>query len=328
MGRDPARKHRRPTVACVPTVPSPARIGLTSGIAAYTLWGVLPLYFPLLAPAGPVEIIAHRVVWSLGFCLLLLAATRSWDGFLAALRDRRTLGVLALASALLAVNWLVFVYGVLNDHVVDTALGYFVNPLVTVALAVLVLHERLRPVQWVALGFAGSAVAVISVGYGTVPWIALVLATTFGVYGLLKNRVGRTVAAVPGLAVETLVLAPFALGYLAFLTTAGTLAFGHHGPWHVVALVASGVVTAVPLLLFGTAARRLPLSTVGLLQYIAPTLQFLIGVVVLGEHMPPARWWGFGLVWVALVLMTVDGLRASHAARLTRREAEVAVEVA
>ncbi|MGN8247265.1 EamA family transporter RarD [Cellulomonas soli] len=301
--------------------PAPSRLGLTCGIAAYSLWGVLPLYFPLMAPAGAVEIIAHRVVWSLVVCLLLLAVTRSWSGFAAAVRDRRTVLVLAAASTLLAVNWLVFVFGVLTDRVVDTALGYFVNPLVTVGLAVLVLRERLRPVQWVALGVAASAVVVISVGYGTVPWIALVLATSFGLYGLLKNRVGRTVGAVPGLAVETAVLAPVALGYLGWLAAAGTSSFGQHGAGHTAALVGSGVVTAVPLLLFNTAARHLPLSTLGLLQYIGPTLQFLIGVGVLHETMPPARWWGFALVWVALVLMTVDGLRSSRAARRIRRAA-------
>ena len=187
-------------------------LGLATGIGAYVLWGVLPLYFPLLQPAGAVEIIAHRVVWSLLFCLVLLAATRTWGAFVTALRNRRTLGVLSVAAVLLAVNWLVFVFGILTDRVVDAALGYYINPLVTVTLAVVVLRERLRPVQWVALGFGAAAVVVITAGYGQLPWIALVLALTFGFYGLIKNRVGRTVGAVPGLAVETLVLAPVALG--------------------------------------------------------------------------------------------------------------------
>ncbi|WP_276596339.1 EamA family transporter RarD [Cellulomonas fimi] len=273
------------------------------------MWGVLPLYFPLLQPAGAVEIIAHRVVWSLLFCVVLLLVTRTWTGFVAALRDRRTLGLLAVAAVLLAANWLVFVFGVLTDRVVDAALGYFINPLVTVALAVLVLRERLRPVQWVALGFGALAVVVITAGYGQLPWIALTLAFSFGFYGLIKNRVGRSVGAVPGLAAETLVLAPLALGYLVVLAATGQGSFAGYGAWHAVALVSSGVVTAVPLLLFNSAARRLPLSVVGLLQYLAPVLQLLIGVVVLHEQMPVARWWGFGLVWVALVLLTVDGLR-------------------
>ncbi|MGW6129483.1 EamA family transporter RarD [Cellulomonas sp. NPDC055163] len=306
--------------------PAPAldRRGLAGGIGAYTLWGLLPLYFPLMQPAGAVEIIAHRIVWSLAFCALLLGLTRGWRPFLTVLRSGRTLALLTAAALLLAVNWLVFVYGILTDHVVDAALGYYINPIVVVTLAVLVLHERLRPVQWVALGFGTAAVVVIAVGYGRVPWIALTLAGSFGAYGLLKNRVGRTVTAVPGLAAETLVLTPLALGYLVWLHAAGLGAFGAHGTAHTLALVGSGIVTAVPLVLFNTAARRLPLSLVGLLQYIAPTLQLVIGVVVLHEAMPAARWWGFGLVWVALVLLAVDGARQGHVDRLARRSAAAA----
>lgn len=304
-------------------VPSPAldRRGLAGGIGAYALWGLLPLYFPLMQPAGAVEIIAHRIVWSLAFCALLLGVTRGWRPFLTVLRSGRTLALLTAAALLLAVNWLVFVYGVLTDQVVDAALGYYINPIVVVTLAVLVLHERLRPAQWVALGFGTAAVVVIAVGYGRVPWIALTLAGSFGAYGLIKNRVGRTVTAVPGLAAETLVLTPLALGYLGWLHAAGLGAFGAHGAAHTLALVGSGVVTAVPLVLFNTAARRLPLSLVGLLQYIAPTLQLVIGVLVLHEAMPAARWWGFGLVWVALVLLAVDGARQGHVDRLARRSA-------
>jgi chloramphenicol-sensitive protein RarD len=312
----------RPTTVSTGIVPAaPDRTGLALGAGAYFLWGVLPVYFPLLAPAGAVEIIGHRVVWSLGFCLLLLVATRTWGSFVAALRTRRALGLLTLAAALVAVNWTTYVYGVLTDQVVDTALGYFVNPLVTVLLAVFVLGERLRAAQWVALGFGAAAVVVITVGYGRLPWIALTLAFSFGLYGLIKNRVGRTVPAVASLAVETLVLLPLAAGYLLVLGAQGTGAFGAHGGWHVVALISSGVVTAVPLLLFGAAARRLPLSVIGMLQYIAPTMQFLLGILVFGEHMPPARWFGFVLVWVALVILTADGVRAGRAEALARRSA-------
>jgi chloramphenicol-sensitive protein RarD len=312
----------RSTAASTPTSPAAlSRAGLALGAGAYVLWGVLPLYFPLLAPAGAVEIIAHRVVWSLGFCLLLLVVTRTWDAFVAALRTPRTLAVLALAAVLVAVNWTTYVYGVLSDQVVDASLGYFINPLVTVLLAVFVLGERLRPAQWAALGFGAVAVLVITVGYGRLPWIALTLAFSFGLYGLIKNRVGRTVPAVAGLAVETLVLMPVAVGYLLFLAADGSGSFGAHGGWHVAALVSSGVVTAVPLLMFSGAARRLPLSVVGMLQYIAPTMQFLIGTVVFGEHMPPARWFGFALVWVALVVLTADGVRAGRAEALARRAA-------
>jgi chloramphenicol-sensitive protein RarD len=299
------------------------RLGLATGVGAYVLWGVLPLYFPLLQPAGAVEIIAHRVVWSLLFCLVLLAATRTWGAFVTALRNRRTLGILSVAAVLLAVNWLVFVLGILTDRVVDAALGYYINPLVTVTLAVVVLRERLRSVQWVAISFGASAVVVITAGYGKLPWIALVLAVTFGFYGLLKNRVGRSVGAVPGLTVETLVLAPVALAYLVWMSLVGQGTFETEGLGHALVLASSGIVTAIPLLLFNSAARRLPLAMVGMLQYIAPTLQLVIGVVVLHEQMPPARWWGFGLVWVALAVLTVDGVRAGHAQRLGRRAADV-----
>jgi chloramphenicol-sensitive protein RarD len=291
------------------------RSGLAAGLGAFGLWGLMPLYFPLLKPAGAVEIIANRVVWSLVFCLLLLAVTRTWGSFVAVLRSGRTVTTLGIAAALLAVNWLVYVYAVLSGHVVDAALGYFINPLVTVALAVVVLHERLRRVQWVALGFGAAAVVVITVGYGKLPWIALVLAASFGSYGLIKNRVGRTVEAAPGLAVETLVLAPLALGYLLVIGARGTGTFTGYGGWHAVALASAGIVTAVPLLLFSAAARRLPLSVIGLIQYVTPVLQFVIGVTVGGEHMPVARWVGFGLVWVALVVLTVDGVRSARAPR-------------
>ena len=241
---------------------------------------------------------------------MLLQVTGGWRAFAAILRDRVLLLRLTLAAVLLAVNWLVFVHGVTTGHVVDAALGYFINPLVTIALAVLVLGERLRAVQWVAVGCGAAAVVVLTLGYGRLPWIALVLAASFGVYGLIKSRVGGRVAALPGLAAETAVLTPVAVGYLGWLhaTGAGTFGTDLHG----LALVGTGVLTAVPLLLFNSAARRLPLTTVGLLQYLAPVLQLAIGVLVGGEQMPPARWWGFGLVWVALAVLTVDGLRHSR----------------
>ncbi len=292
--------------------------GLANGVSAYLLWGVLPLYFTLLVPAGPVEIIAHRVLWSLVFCAVVLTVGRAWGAFAAVFRSGRTIGVLGLAAVLLAVNWLTFVYGTLSGHVVDAALGYFINPIVTVALAVLVLRERLRRLQWIALGFSVLAVVVITVGVGRLPWVALTLAFSFGIYGLLKNRVGRSVGAAPSLAVETLVLAPVAAGYLLWLNLAGEATFGSSGAGQAWALVGTGVITALPLLFFGEAARRLPLSVVGMLQYLAPILQFLIGVTVLHETMPPARWWGFGLVWVALVLLTVDGVRAGRSQRRLR----------
>ncbi|GEN80887.1 EamA family transporter RarD [Actinotalea fermentans] len=306
--------------------PLPDRIdrgGLAQGVGAYFLWGLLPLYFPLLAPAGSVEIIAHRVVWSLVFCLLLLALTGGLADLRAALTHRRTLARLGTAGVLIATNWLVYVYGVLSGHTVDGALGYYINPLVTVALAVAVLGERMRRTQWVALGLGAAAVVVITVGMGRLPWISLVLALTFGLYGLVKNRVGRTVGAVTSLTVETAAMAPLAVAYLAFLADDGRLTLARGG-WHAAALVALGVVTAVPLLLFGGAARRLPLSVVGMLQYLSPTLQFLVALLVFGEEMPGARWAGFALVWAALVVLTVDGIRSG---RPPRRVAELAAQV-
>ncbi|MFF2621778.1 EamA family transporter RarD [Oerskovia jenensis] len=295
------------------------RLGLTLGAGAYVLWGGMPLFFPLLQPAGPLEIIGHRVVWSLLFCLLLLLVMRQFPAYRAAFRSRRTVGLLAIASVLVATNWTVYVYGVLSGHVLDAALGYFINPLVTVLLAVLVLKERLRPAQWVALGIGTAAVVILTIGVGQLPWIALTLATSFGLYGLVKNRVGRDVDALPGLAVETTLLFPVALGYLVFLGITGTGTFAAEGTGHALLLASSGVVTALPLLMFGSAARRLPLSLVGMLQYLAPVLQFLVGLLVFHESMPPARWAGFSLVWLALIVLSVDGLRAMRASRLAAR---------
>ncbi|MDO8105775.1 EamA family transporter RarD [Isoptericola sp. b441] len=286
--------------------------GLAQGLGAYLWWGFLPLYFPLLAPAGSVEIIAHRVLWSLVFCLVGLAVTGTLRRALDVLRSRATLARLAAGGVLVAGNWLVFVYAVLSDHTVDAALGYYINPILTVVLAVLVLRERLQPAQWAAVGLGTTAVLVLTVGLGRPPWISLALAGSFGLYGLIKNRVGRSVPPLTGLAVETAVLAPLALVWLLAVLHGGSFATG---PWHALALAGAGVVTAVPLLLFAGAARRLPLSVVGLLQYLTPTMQFVIGVVVFGERMPAARWWGFALVWAALVILTAHGLRAGRLAR-------------
>ncbi len=318
-GQGSAKAPGSATVGAVQR-PRPASDGLAAGLGAYLLWGALPLYFPLLRPAGAVEIIAHRIVWSLVFCAVVLTVTRGWRDVVALLRRGATLAVLATAAVLLAVNWLVYVYATLTGQVVDAALGYFINPVVTVGLAVVVLHERLRPAQWTALGLGLASVVVLTVGAGRLPWIALALAVSFGTYGLLKNRVGATVGALPGLAVETLTLTPVALAYLVALAVRGTGTFGV-GVGHSLTLASAGVVTAVPLLLFNSAARRLPLSAVGMLQYVTPVLQLSIGVLVLHEDMPPARWWGFALVWAAVVTLTADAVRAGRAVRLARRAA-------
>lgn len=304
------------------TVPTPAtaaadrrdpqRAGVLMGLGAYGLWGLFPLYFTVLDPAGPVEILLHRVVWTLLVCVVLLSVTRTWAGALGVVRSPRVLLMLAVAAVLIATNWLVYIIGVLSEQVVQTALGYYINPLVTVLLGVVVLRERLRPAQWVAVGTGASAVGVLAVAYGGVPWIALTLAVSFGLYGLMKNRVGRSVGAVHSLSVETAVLAPAALAALAWLQVDGTATFAGLGVGHALLLASAGVITAVPLLLFAGAAGRVPLSMIGLLQYLTPTLQLVVGVAVLGEPMPLARWIGFGLVWVALVVLTVDMLRAGR----------------
>ena len=292
-----------------------------AGLAAYGLWGVFPLYFPLLEPAGGVEIVAHRVLWSLLFIAILLTVLRRWANVRAAIADRRTLLVLAGAAVLICGNWLLFVVGVNSDQVVETSLGYFINPLVSVVLGVVVFSERLRPMQWTAVGIAAIAVTVLTVDYGRPPWIALGLAATFGLYGLMKKLV--KVEAAPGLFVETALVAVPAAAFLGVLHAGGSGTFGHFGVGHSLLLISSGIATAIPLLLFATAARRIPLSTVGLLQYVTPSMQLVIGVFVYDEPMPPARLVGFAIVWLALAVFTVDSLR--HARRSSRRPVAAAV---
>jgi chloramphenicol-sensitive protein RarD len=295
------------------------RRGLAYGVGAYFLWGLFPLYWPHLKPAGAPEVLAHRVIWSLVFVALLLRfAARRLNTGPGSLRrivaEPKRLVLLSAAAVLIGVNWLVYIWAVNHGHVVETSLGYYVNPLMTVALAVFVLRERLRPAQKAAIGIAAVAVVELTVDYGRLPWIALVLAGTFAGYGLIKKTVG--VGAVEGLTVETAVLFLPALAYMAWLEADAGAAFGHHGPWHGLLLASAGVATAVPLLLFAAAARRVSLTTIGLLQYVAPTLQFLTGVVVYDEPLPPARLAGFLLVWLALVVFTADALRARRQLRL------------
>ena len=286
---------------------SDTRRGAVFGAAAYLLWGIFPLYFPLLDPAGAVEVLAHRIVWSLVVVLVLVQVTRRWPAVRAVLTDRARVGRLAAAAAFLAVNWGVYIYGVTNDRVVETSLGYFINPLVTVMLGVLVLRERLRRLQWIALGIASVAVLFLAVQSGRVPWIALVLAFSFGTYGLLKKT--SHVGALEGLTVETAVLAPVALLYAVVIQASGEGTLTSHGIGHAALLLNTGVITAVPLLFFGAAASRVPLTTLGILQYLAPTMQFLLGVLVFDEQMSLARLLGFCLVWTALVLFSADLLR-------------------
>lgn len=286
---------------------SDQRRGFTLGFLAYLMWGAFPLYWPLLKPAGAVEILAHRMVWSLVVMGVLVVALRRAGALRAVLRDRRTALLLVVAAITITVNWGTYIYGVNTDRVVETSLGYFINPLVTVLMGVLVLGERLRPVQWTALAIGLLAVVVLTVDYGRPPVIALVLAVSFGTYGLAKKSAG--VGAIESLAFETAVIAPFALGYLVWLGSSGRAHFASEGAGHVFLLVASGVVTAVPLLCFGGAATRVSMTTLGLLQYLTPSIQFALGVTLLGEQMPTGRWIGFALVWLALVVLTAEALR-------------------
>ncbi|HET7398810.1 MAG TPA: EamA family transporter RarD [Intrasporangium sp.] len=292
--------------------------GTLLGIAAYGIWGFFPLYFDALKPAGAWEILAHRILWTLVVCVLVLAATRDVRWVAPLVRRPRTMLAIAVAAGLIAVNWVVYVGAVTAGHVSDAALGYFLNPLVTVALGVVVLKERLRPLQWVAVAIGVVAGLFLAVAGGRVPWVALVLAMSFALYGLTKNRLGATLPALHGLTVETVVLAPVAAVILAVVGAHGGLELGRHGGVHTALLVGSGVATSLPLLAFAAAARRIPLVTVGLIQFLTPVLQLLCGVLLLGEVVPPARWVGFGIVWVALVVLTVDSLLALRRATAAR----------
>lgn len=293
------------------------RRGFVFGAAAYTAWGFFPLYFPLLEPAGAIEILSHRVIWSLVLVLAIVGVLGKWRSILAVVRSPRRLAMLGLASVFIATNWGVYIYGVNSGHVVETSLGYFINPLVTILMGVIVLRERLRPVQWCALGLAFAAVIELSVDYGHPPYISLCLAFSFGSYGLVKKKVG--VGALEGLGLETLILAPAALTYLIVLDAQGSASFGHRGIGNALLLVLAGFLTAIPLLLFAGAANRITMTMLGLLQYVTPTMQFLLGIFVFHEHMTGPRWFGFILVWLALAIITAEGI--AHRRRLLRRAA-------
>jgi chloramphenicol-sensitive protein RarD len=290
-------------------------VGITFAIGAYGLWGFLPLYFSVLAPAGAVEIVAWRVLLSLVFCALLLTVTRGWGALLVVVRDRRTMLIMGAAGVFILINWAVYVFATLTDHVVEASLGYFTNPIVTVLLGVFVLREKLRPLQWAAIAISAIAVLVLAVNYGQFPWIALALAFSFGLYGFIKKQVGDRVDAISGLTIETAWLAPLAGVAVGILAANGELVMGSQSVVHTFLLLAAGVVTAVPLLLFAAAARRLPLVYLGFTQYLTPVIQFLIGVFLFHEDMPLVRWLGFALVWAALIVLTIDMLRGNRAVR-------------
>jgi len=296
------------------------RRGIVYGLAAYALWGAVPLFWPLVKRAGALEILAHRVVWSLVVCVILLLTVVP-RGWWSRIGQRRSLIMLAGAATVVSVNWGVYIWAVNHGHVVETSLGYYINPILSILVGVILLRERLAPLQWVSVGLAAVAVVVLTIDYGRLPWIALTLATSFATYGLLKKRVNG--GAVETLTVESALLTPVGLGYLIYLQSAGSLTFGHLGWSHSLLLAATGLVTVVPLLFFASATTRLPLSTLGLLQYLAPTLQFLLGVLYFGEAMSPGRWIGFGLVWVALVILTAHGLRRAQLSRRTMRSSDL-----
>jgi chloramphenicol-sensitive protein RarD len=296
-----------------------SRAGLMYGFAAFGMWGLLPLYWRELESTGASELLAHRMVWSLPTALAILLLARNWSWIRPLLRQPKRLAMLALTATLIAVNWGLFIWAVGNDRTIEASLGYFINPLLTIAMGVLLLRERLRRAQWAAVTIGGLAVLVMSVAYGQVPWLSLTISFSFAFYGLLKKQTGLD--GVEGFTADaTLQFLP-ALGFLVLLASRGEGSFTAEGPGHVLLLLVSGPVTALPLILFGAAAVRVPLSTLGLMQYLAPTSMFLLGLFAFGEDMPPERWAGFLLVWAALILLTWDALRQ---ARRRSRERTVA----
>ncbi len=288
------------------------RTGTAYGLLAYGIWGLFPLYFHALKPAGAWEILAHRIGWTLVVCAAILLVRRDFAWVRPVLRSGRlSWGIVAAAFAI-AANWVIYVFAVLTGHTYEAALGYFLNPIVTVALGVLVLGERLRRMQWAAVAVGAVAGVYLAIAGGTFPWISLSLAFSFATYGLIKKRVGVSLKAMHSLAAETSVLLPVAIVILVVIGARGDATFVSGSGWHTSLLVLAGPVTAVPLLLFAAAARRIPLVTVGLIQFITPVLQLVVGVVLLHEHVSAALWVGFGVVWVALVLLTVDSLAAGR----------------
>ncbi|PTR32223.1 chloramphenicol-sensitive protein RarD [Rhodococcus sp. OK519] len=288
--------------------------GLLAGFGAYLIWGMFPIFFGLLDPAGSLEVLAHRMVWT----VLLMLGVLLVLGKLGSLRglSARTWGLVTVATVAIAINWGTYIYAVVSGNVVEAALGYFINPLVSVLMGVVIFRERIRPAQIVALGLAAIAVVIITVDYGRPPVVALTLALSFALYGLVKKVVPldpRT-----SLTAEGIVAAPFAVVYLVTVAVAGTGSFFGNGAGHSLLLMLAGPVTAAPLLLFGLAAQRIPLTTLGLLQYLTPALQMVWGVVVMHEVMPPSRWIGFALIWVALVVFTTDALVRARRARRER----------
>ena len=286
------------------------KTGLIFGVSAYVLWGLFPLYWPLLEPSGALEIVGHRAVWSLVFCVIALTVTKAIKPALATMQRPKVFVKLLAATALISINWIVYIWATNNGHVVEASLGYYINPIIMIAIGIILLKEKMRKLQWASVSIAAFGVLVLTIDYGRLPWIALALALSWGTYGFIKKQLG--LGALEGLGIETAISAPFYLAYLAWIGSQGNGHFGH-GPGLTLLLIGSGIVTAIPLLLFNGAGNRLPYTIIGLLQFITPTLQFSIGVWVRHEDMPTARWAGFLIIWVALVVLATDLIRSSRA---------------
>jgi chloramphenicol-sensitive protein RarD len=270
---------------------------------------MFPLYWPLLEPANPLEIVSHRAVWTLAFCLIVLAITHALKSTLATFRRPKVAAKLFLASVLISINWLIYIWATNNDHVVEASLGYYINPLIIIAFGVILLKEKMRKMQWIAVSIATVGVIVLTVDYGRLPWVALGLALSWGTYGLVKKQLG--LGALEGLAIETMLAFIPYCAYLIFIGSKGEGQFGN-GAGLTILLISAGAVTAIPLLLFNGSTTRLPYSTIGLMQYITPTIQFSIGVWVNNEAMPAARWVGFIFIWLALITLATDLLKSGR----------------
>ena len=286
------------------------RLGLVYGVSAYVLWGMFPLYWPLLEPANPLEIVSHRAVWTMVFCLIVLYVTKALKSTLATFKRPKVAAKLFTTTILISINWLVYIWATNNGHVVEASLGYYINPLIVIAFGVILLKEKMRPLQWTAVSIASIGVLVLTIDYGRLPWVALGLALSWGGYGLMKKQLG--LGALEGLAIETLIAFIPYCGYLVFIGAKGEGQFGH-GVGLTILLISAGAITAIPLLLFNGSTNRLPFTTIGLLQYITPTLQFSVGVWIRHEDMPTARWVGFLIIWVSLTTLAIDLVRSGRA---------------
>jgi chloramphenicol-sensitive protein RarD len=284
--------------------------GIVNGLGAYILWGFFPIYWKLLHKVPALQVIGHRIAWSFVLLIFVILLTRQWNAFRVVALVPKTIAIYSVAAVLLSINWLVYVWGVNAGFIVETSLGYFINPLISVLLGVIFLRERLRTLQWIPVGLAALGVLYLTLTYGRLPWIALSLAFSFGVYGLVKKL--APLGSLYGLTLETALVFPVALLYLTFVGVTGTGAFLREGGITDLLLIGTGVVTSIPLLMFASAARQIPLTMIGVLQYIAPTLQFLIGVFLYHEPFDRSRLIGFGLVWLALVIFWVENYLANR----------------